>query len=184
MNTSPSRARLAFRNLIKAGVFFIAIGILGLSAAMIAGLFVLGDLSGTLQPAKVSGGPQAKGLIPVRYYVEPGVTAASHLAAKGIRVATANAVPAPLVAPAADASTPEVRVARAIPVLGDIPVRRAQPVLLTVPQPAFNARAAVADDEFIPRARAVSPAELERSGDRPYQLPAGANVAQRDALNW
>jgi hypothetical protein len=186
MKAYPSSARLTFRGFIKVGVFLLMIGVLGVGMAVIAGLFVLGDFSGTLQTEKAAAGaPHSKGLIPARYVAAEG-DAPEGRVAKVAPASNADAVPAPLVAAPADAGSEPVRVARAIPVImGDVPVRRAQPVLLTVSR-AFDAQADVADEAFIPRARPVSPAEIANGSNQAYQLPAGSRMAQRGAvaLNW
>jgi hypothetical protein len=185
MKANQSSARLTFRNFIKAGAFVLLVVVLGAGMAVVAGLFVLGDLSGAWQTEKVAAGhaPGQK-LISARF-VEPAATTLNPLRAVASTNRSTDTVPPPLVAASGNENSAEVPVARAIPVLPDVPVLRARPVLMTAPR-TFDARAEVAGDQFIPRARPVSSRELNGASGQPYELPASRNVAQRGpvALNW
>jgi hypothetical protein len=172
--------RRVLRKALGIALFVLLIGTVGLGIAAVAGLFVIGDLSGALKPDAVESTASPKGLIPIRY-------AKQDLPA--VETTVTNAVPAssPRIPPPLVAPTPEVvRVERAVPILPDVPVRRAEPVTLKAPTPrVFDARAALSDDESIPRARPVT-SDRVKPLDRPYALPANRSVAQRDAvgLDW
>jgi hypothetical protein len=181
MKAPQSSVRLAFRHLIEVGFFVLVACVLGVGMAVIAGAFVLGDLSGAWQNKKVAAdNARAKGMIRVSY-IAPDLHA-SEPAAAAAPAPAKQRIPADLAPVPPDGSVEPVRIARALPVLPDVPVRRAQPVLLTVPR-TFNVKAEVTDDRYIPRARPVSPAPDQRLPDT---LPAARSIAQRDSvtLNW